>query len=114
MMNGHNGHIMRTGAKINSTKRPWGVSYSGVLLRNGPSVCLSSTLHSELEMQSEVFIFRTCDWGLQSSYGGYSASSSQAEETNRIIYKCKIFIWDVSVAPLPEYNRWKIHFVPEC
>lgn len=50
-------------------------------------------------MQSEVLVFRRVTGVCRARMAG-SASSSQAEETNRIIYKCKIFIWDVSVAPL--------------
>lgn len=56
-------------------------------------------------MQSEVsLIYSECVTEACKACKAGSTSSSQAEETNRIIYSCKIFIWDVSVPPLLKYN----------
>lgn len=82
-----------------------------VLLQNKPSVCLLLTLHSKLRMQSEVsHIYSQCVTEACKACKAGSASSLLAEETNRIIYRCKIFIWVVSVPPLLKYNKGESPF----
>lgn len=105
MMNYYNGHIMETGAK-QTIPNPLRVIY--ILLLHCKISCLFSccwlcTLNWRRSLGCHTS-YSVCVTEACRACKAGSTSSSQAEETNRIIYRCKIFIWELSVAPLLKYN----------